>query len=68
MLLKLRAPIMAKFGAPTMSFSLPDISLGAGILFLLFFLLGFIFYSSLYAAVGSSVNSEQRGAGRRRAR
>lgn len=57
-LLKLRAPIMAKFGAPTMNFSLPDISLVAGILFLLFFLLGFIFYSSLYAAVGSSVNSE----------
>src|SRR4051812_28485593 len=57
-LLKLRAPIMAKFGAPTMNFSLPDISLGAGIIFLLFFLLGFIFYSSLYAAVGSSVNSE----------
>src|SRR4051812_7495732 len=57
-LLKLRAPIMAKLGAPTMNFSLPDISLAAGILFLLFFLLGFIFYSSLYAAVGSSVNSE----------
>jgi ABC-2 type transport system permease protein len=57
-LLKLRGPIMARLGAPTMNFSLPDISLGAGILFLLFFLLGFIFYSSLYAAVGSSVNSE----------
>ncbi|MGH7651729.1 MAG: ABC transporter permease [Gemmatimonadaceae bacterium] len=57
-LLKLRAPIMARFGAPTVNFSLPDISLGAGIIFLLFFLLGFIFYSSLYAAVGSSVNSE----------
>jgi ABC-2 type transport system permease protein len=57
-LLKLRAPIMAKLGAPTVNFSLPDISLGAGVLFLLFFLLGFIFYSSLYAAVGSSVNSE----------
>src|SRR4051812_1079446 len=57
-LLKARAPIMAKLGAPTMNFSLPDISLAAGILFLLFFLLGFIFYSSLYAAVGSSVNSE----------
>jgi ABC-2 type transport system permease protein len=57
-LLKARTPIMAKLGAPTVSFSLPDISLGAGILFLLFFLLGFIFYSSLYAAVGSSVNSE----------
>ena len=57
-LLKLRAPIMEKLGAPTMNFSLPDISFGAGVLFLLFFLLGFIFYSSLYAAVGSSVNSE----------
>jgi ABC-2 type transport system permease protein len=57
-LLKLRAPIMARFGAPTMNFTLPDISLGAGIIFLLFFLFGFIFYSSLFAAVGSSVNSE----------
>lgn len=57
-LLKLRSPIMAKLGAPTVSFSLPDITLAAGVLFLLFFLLGFIFYSSLYAAVGSSVNSE----------
>ena len=57
-LLKLREPIMAKLGAPTMNFSLPDISLAAGVLFLLFFLLGFIFYSSLYAAVGASVNSE----------
>ncbi|MEO7822104.1 MAG: ABC transporter permease [Gemmatimonadaceae bacterium] len=58
-LLKLREPIMAKLGAPTVSFGLPEISLGAAILFLAFFILGFIFYSSLYAAVGSSVNSEQ---------
>ena len=57
-LLKLRAPIMARFGAPAMNFTLPDISLGAGIIFLLFFLFGFVFYSSLFAAVGSSVNSE----------
>jgi ABC-2 type transport system permease protein len=57
-LLQLRAPIMARLGAPTMSFTLPDISLGAGIIFLLFFLFGFIFYSSLFAAVGASVNSE----------
>ncbi|MDQ3674765.1 MAG: ABC transporter permease [Gemmatimonadota bacterium] len=58
-LLKLREPIMVRFGAPVTSFGLPDISLGAAVLFLLFFILGFIFYSSLYAAVGSSVNSEQ---------
>jgi ABC-2 type transport system permease protein len=57
-MLQLRAPIMAKLGAPAMSFTLPDISLGAGTIFLLFFLFGFIFYSSLFAAVGSSVNSE----------
>ena len=57
-LLKLRAPVMSALGAPTMNFSLPEITLTAAILFLLFFLLGFIFYSSLYAAVGSSVNSE----------
>ena len=57
-LLKLRAPIMARLGAPAMNFTLPDISLGAGIIFLMFFLFGFIFYSSLFAAVGSSVNSE----------
>src|SRR3979411_74783 len=57
-LLQLRAPIMARLGAPTTSFTLPDISLGAGIIFLLFFLFGFIFYSSLFAAVGASVNSE----------
>ncbi|HEX2692518.1 MAG TPA: ABC transporter permease [Gemmatimonadaceae bacterium] len=57
-LLKLRSPIMAKFGVPAVNFSLPDISFGAGLIFLLFFLLGFVFYSSLYAAVGSSVNSE----------
>lgn len=58
-LLKLRAPIMEKLGAPAMTFSLPEISMGAAILLLLFFVLGFIFYSSLYAAVGSAVNSEQ---------
>jgi ABC-2 type transport system permease protein len=59
LLLKAREPIMAKLGAPTTTFTLPEISLGAAILFLSFFILGFIFYSSLYAAVGSSVNSEQ---------
>jgi len=60
-LLQLRAPIMAKLGAPTMSFTLPDISLGAGMIFLLFFLFGFIFYSSLFAAVGWSGYSESEG-------
>ena len=59
MMFKLRAPIMAKLGAAGSPFAFPSIGPGAAVLLLLFFLLGFIFYSSLYAAVGSSVNSEQ---------
>ncbi|MBA3341502.1 MAG: ABC transporter permease [Gemmatimonadaceae bacterium] len=56
---ELREPILAKFGVTTMPFSLPEISLGFGVLLILFFILGFVFYSSLYAAVGASVNTEQ---------
>ena len=56
---KLRAPIMTRLGATTTPFQLPQISVGVAILLLLFFLLGFAFYASLYAAFGSSVNTEQ---------
>ena len=56
---KLRAPILARLGAPMTPFQLPDISIGFALLLLLFFLLGFTFYASLYAAVGASVNTEQ---------
>jgi ABC-2 type transport system permease protein len=59
LMFKLRAPIMAKLGAQAAPFAMPSISIGMGILFLLFFLLGFIFYASLFAAMGSSVNTEQ---------
>jgi ABC-2 type transport system permease protein len=58
-MVQLRAPIMAKLGIPNTQFSLPSISLGAGLLFMLFFVLGFTFYASLFAAVGASVNTEQ---------
>jgi len=56
---KVRAPLMSRLGVPTAPFQMPEISIGFGILLLLFFLLGFTFYASLYAAVGSSVNTEQ---------
>lgn len=59
LMFKLRTPILAKLGAPTTPFQLPDISIGFALLLLLFFLLGFTFYASLYAAVGASVNTEQ---------
>lgn len=38
--------------------SMPTFSIGLMLALLLFFILGFIFYSCLYAAVGSTVNSE----------
>lgn len=56
---ELRAPLLGRFGINTMPFALPEISFGLAVLLLLFFVLGFIFYSSLYAAVGASVNTEQ---------
>ncbi len=56
---KLRAPILRQFGVQSMPFALPEISFGLALLLLLFFILGFVFYSSLYAAVGASVNTEQ---------
>jgi ABC-2 type transport system permease protein len=45
--------------APSVAMALPTISVGSLLAFLLFFLLGYTFYSSLFAAVGSMVNSEQ---------
>jgi len=38
--------------------NIPSLSIGLLVALLLFFVLGFIFYSCLYAAVGSTVNSE----------
>lgn len=59
-LYNLRAPIFAKLGIASMpAFSLPSVSLGVGIAFFLFFLLGFVFYSSLFAAAGATVSSDQ---------
>jgi ABC-2 type transport system permease protein len=59
LMFKLRQPILERFGVATMPFALPEISIGLALLLLLYFLLGFTFYSALYAAAGASVNSEQ---------
>ena len=56
---KVREPILAKFGAAQMPLNMPDISLGTGAVLLAFFVLGFMFYAGLFAAVGATVNSEQ---------
>jgi ABC-2 type transport system permease protein len=54
-----RGVILAKFGVGAMSIPLPHLGLVAAILLLLFFVLGFIFYAALFAAMGSTVSNEQ---------
>lgn len=60
LMFQVRAPILAKFGAsPDMAFAIPTISWSLGALLLGFFVLGFLFYAGLFAAVGATINTEQ---------
>jgi ABC-2 type transport system permease protein len=45
--------------ASAIATAMPSISLGTGLALLAFFVLGFIFYSSLFAAIGAMVNSQE---------
>ncbi|HEX6251300.1 MAG TPA: ABC transporter permease [Gemmatimonadaceae bacterium] len=54
-----RAPIFAAMGLPATPMRLPELSITFGLLLLLLFALGFIFYAALFAAVGSMVNTDQ---------
>jgi len=57
-----RAQILVKFGVPVeaaMAIKIPGVSPAVGIALLLFFVLGFIFYASLFAAVGAMVSSQE---------
>ena len=56
---QVRQPILARFGAAQAPLGLPDVSLGLGLIVLGFFVMGFMFYAGLFAAVGATVNSEQ---------
>lgn len=58
-LAKWRGAILGALGVPALSFPLPSISMGAIVLLLLFFVLGYLLYASLFAAVGAMVNSDQ---------
>ena len=63
------APILARMAPPTSSLTtspsaipamtMPDVQITSLLLILVFFILGYGVYSSLYAAVGATVNSEQ---------
>ena len=55
----LRAPVLAKFGIQAQAFALPELSIAMAFIILLCFLLGFLFYAGLFAAVGAMVSTEQ---------
>ncbi|HMC57172.1 MAG TPA: ABC transporter permease [Gemmatimonadaceae bacterium] len=59
---QIRAPLLKAFGVPSMlagAVKIPAVSLIVGVALLLFFLLGFILYASLFGAVGAMVSSQE---------
>lgn len=59
LLIQVREPIMAKFGLANLPFTMPSISTGYLAVVLLFYLLGYIFYAALFAAVGAMVSNQE---------
>lgn len=54
-----RTPILASFGVVSAPINLPDVGFSTAFTLLGFFVLGFLFYAGLFAAVGATINSEQ---------
>lgn len=59
LMVEYRVPVLRRFGLEATPLQLPGITPGALLMLLVFFLLGYTFYSALFAAVGAMVNSEQ---------
>ena len=59
LLLKFQQPIMQALGLPAVGMQMPQLSIGTGVAFFAYFVLGFIFFTSLFAAAGSMVSSTQ---------
>jgi len=54
-----RGVILASFGVANVQIPLPHIDIFVAVLLLIFFVLGFVFYAALFAAMGSTVSNEQ---------
>lgn len=59
LLVRFQGPIMQAMGLGAAPTTLPGLSLVTAAVFLLFFLLGFIFFTTMFAAAGSMVSSTQ---------
>ncbi len=56
---RFRGPILTWLGIPNAPITLPNIGVATVITLLLFFVLGFVLYASLFAAIGAMVSSDQ---------
>ena len=54
-----RVPLMKAFGLGEMPITLPSIGAGFLVVTLLFYIFGFLFYASLFAAVGAMVSNQE---------
>jgi ABC-2 type transport system permease protein len=59
LMLRYRVPLLQRFGIEAQPLQLPGITPGLLVVLVIFFLLGYTFYSSLFATVGAMVSSEQ---------
>ncbi|HJU72523.1 MAG TPA: ABC transporter permease [Gemmatimonadaceae bacterium] len=59
LLIKFRGPVLSYMGMPNATIPLPQIGIFAIITLLLFFVLGFILYAALFAAIGAMVSNDQ---------
>lgn len=55
---KYRAAFLKALGIPSFPLQFPTMTLGMGLVLLLYFMLGYVMYSALFAAVGAMTNSE----------
>jgi len=58
-IVRYRGPLFARFHIAAPTFAMPHVSAAMAGLLVLYFILGYIVYSALFAAIGSMVSSEQ---------
>lgn len=59
LLMKFQAPIMAAFGLPPSPMQMPQVTIATAVAYFTYYVLGFVFFTSLFGAVGSMVSSTQ---------
>lgn len=56
---QVRTPILTALGAASTPVTIPDVGVITALTLTAFFVLGFMFYAGLFAAVGATINTEQ---------